>query len=193
MSHSFSIAENRHHLLLAEAHQVNEFLDARLVAAEVSDGQRLAVAENVLTLALQAREYGKSENEDTPHIDVRAPGLAEMVRLLPLTDAGRDKLIIDINAADPCLSEYISDGSAPADPVDRALVLYVLLTGRGWPRHFAVAVALADSGRDAVRALWPLRDHPAEGGTDGADHLRQIRHDILKTSSVPNHWGQGSP
>ncbi len=58
MSHPFSIAENRHHLLLAEAHQVNEFLDARLFAAEVPEDQRLAVAESVLTLALQAREYG---------------------------------------------------------------------------------------------------------------------------------------
>jgi hypothetical protein len=66
MSTPISHAENRHHLLLVEAHQVNEYLDARLVAAEVPDGQRLAVAENVLTLALQAREYGKSENEDTP-------------------------------------------------------------------------------------------------------------------------------
>lgn len=190
MSAPISHAENRHHLLLAEAHQVNEFLDARLVAAEVPDGQRLAVAENVLTLALQAREYGKSENEDTPHIDVRAPCLAEMVRLLPLTDAGRDKLIIDINAADPCLSEYVSDGSAPADPADRALVLYVLLTGRGWPRHFAVAVALADGGRDAVRALWPLCAHPAGGGTDGADHLRQLREDVLRGARIPSSWDQ---
>lgn len=52
---SAPFTQNRHHLLLTEAHQLNEFLDARLIGAEVPEGQRLAVAHKVLELALDAR------------------------------------------------------------------------------------------------------------------------------------------
>lgn len=52
---SAPFTQNRHHLLLAEAHQLNEFLDARLIGAEVPEDQRLAVARDVLELALAAR------------------------------------------------------------------------------------------------------------------------------------------
>lgn len=47
--------ENRHHLLLTEAHQLNEFLDARLAGAEVPERQRLTVARDVLELATRSR------------------------------------------------------------------------------------------------------------------------------------------
>lgn len=63
--------ENRHHLLLTEAHQLNEFLDARLVGAEVPDDQRLATARDVLGLALTARcKEQRGWPEDRP----RHPG-----------------------------------------------------------------------------------------------------------------------
>ncbi len=52
---SAPFTQNRHHLLLAEAHQLNEFLDARLIGAEVPEDQRLAVARDVLELAMVAR------------------------------------------------------------------------------------------------------------------------------------------
>lgn len=54
MSAPFS-PDNRHHLLLTEAHQVNEFLDARLAGAEVPEGQRPYIAIRTLELALMAR------------------------------------------------------------------------------------------------------------------------------------------
>ena len=54
MSAPFS-PENRHHLLLAEAHQVNEFLDARLIGAEVPDGERYSFTVETPLLALIAR------------------------------------------------------------------------------------------------------------------------------------------
>lgn len=55
MSQPFSATENRHHLLLTEAHQVNEFLDARLAGAEVPERQRDEVAAHTLIAALIAR------------------------------------------------------------------------------------------------------------------------------------------
>lgn len=57
MSAPFS-PDNRHHLLLTEAHQVNEFLDARLVGAEVPEEHRLDAAVSALELALLARRSG---------------------------------------------------------------------------------------------------------------------------------------
>ena len=75
MSTPFAPANRHHHLLLVEAHQVNEFLDARLAGAEVPEDRQLAVARDVLELALAARR------------DEHACGDADWARLLIMNEA----------------------------------------------------------------------------------------------------------
>ncbi len=158
MSHPFSIAENRHHLLLAEAHQVNEFLDARLFAAEVPEDQRLAVAESVLTLALQAREYGVIDALNF-FPDLR-PGVRELLRDLPTTKAEQDNLAIGIGVAERRIAAGIGDGSLEDDPVTRAVVIQMSLAYSGWPLSLATAVALADGGAISARVFRVLDKLP---------------------------------
>lgn len=159
MSQPFSAPENRHHLLLTEAHQVNEFLDARLVGAEVPEGHRSALAENVLALAMQARAWEPAHV--VAFFDSQRSGINKMMSALPLTDEGAGKLFITKAAAEAMIAQCVADGSMNDDAASRAAGLFAFLVGHNWPPHFVAALVLADGGIPAQQALTLFGSHPA--------------------------------
>ena len=158
MSAPFS-PENRHHLLLAEAHQVNEFLDARLIGAEVPDDERADIARAVLALALASRRgFPTSIWSNGWHLPA---GIADLIDALPLTIEGRAKLAADIAAAEALLVETTSAGCLDgSNEATRAIGLFVYLTDKGWPGHFATACALAETDLSAKAPLTLLGTLP---------------------------------
>lgn len=88
---------------------------------------------------------------------IRSPGIAEFVDALPLTEWGKEELTADIVAAEAMVAGCARDGSfGGGHPMGRAIGLFVYLTDKGWPQHFAAACAMAETDTAAVQMLTPL-------------------------------------